>query len=154
MDKTVIQQNILNLVRYSKNIIYYVYMDTNKKKEKTLIGHKLCTINSHYTCTFMCARACRACTQHARAHILYIYIYMLYVYVHVAALASLSACCTAWSSASSSRRELIRLSGMANLISQPPLCQGAFHVFPWLRTRAGQRSVKLSAKRASEGYDP
>ena len=82
MDKTVIQQNILNLVRYSKNIIYYVYMDTNKKKEKTLIGHKLCTINSHYTCTFICyvctcmsrRRATCTCT-----HIILIHLYVICV---------------------------------------------------------------------------
>ena len=85
MDKTVIQQNILNLVRYSKNIIYYVYMDTNKKKEKILIGHKLCTINSQYTCTFICyVCTCMSRAQHAHVHILYMYIYMLCVYVHVA----------------------------------------------------------------------
>ena len=85
MDKTVIKQNILNLVRYSKNIIYYVYMDTNRKKENTLICHKLCTTNSHYTCTFICyVCTCMSRAQHAHAHILFMYIYMLCVYVHVA----------------------------------------------------------------------
>ena len=82
MDKTVIQQNILNLVRYSKNIIYYVYMDTNKKKEKTLIGHKLCTIYSHYTYTFICyvctcmscARVTCTCT-----HNIYVHFYVMCV---------------------------------------------------------------------------
>ena len=77
MDKTVIQQNILNLVRYSKNIIYYVYMDTNRKKENTLIGHKLCTINSHYTCTFICY----VCTCMSRARNMHMYTYYICTFI-------------------------------------------------------------------------
>ena len=50
-------------------------MDTNKKKEKTLIGHKLCTIYSHYTYTFMCAHACRARVTCTCTHNIYVHLY-------------------------------------------------------------------------------